>query len=201
MAQIKLQYRIATSKDTTVLLPLIRSAYRGKDSSAGWTTEANLVADERIDAAGLISKINTPQSFILIAEDDQGLLISCCEVVWRKGGDSAYFGLFAVDPTRQGGGIGRQVLTYAEEFAKRKWGVRKMEMMVIWLREDIIAWYARRGYQKTGETRPFPYAELVNGVALRDDLYFDVLLKDLSTDDNHGSTTRVLIGCQNDTRI
>lgn len=186
MAQIKLQYRIATSKDTTILLPLIRSAYRGKDSSAGWTTEADLVADERIDAAGLLSKINAPQSFILIAEDEQGLLISCCEVVWPKGGDSAYFGLFAVDPTRQGGGIGRQVLTYAEEFAQRQWGVRKMEMMVIWLREDIIAWYARRGYQKTGETRPFPYAELVNGVALRDDLYFDVLVKNLSTDENHG---------------
>jgi hypothetical protein len=90
------------------------------------------------------------------------------------------------NPTRQGGGIERQVLTYAEEFAQRQWGVRKMEMMVIWLREDIIAWYARRGYQKTGETRPFPYAELVNGVALRDNLYFDVLVKDLSTGGNHG---------------
>ncbi|ETS73391.1 hypothetical protein PFICI_14996 [Pestalotiopsis fici W106-1] len=179
MAHIKLKYRIATSNDATILLPLIRSAYRGKDSSAGWTTESDLLTDERIDAAGIISKINTPHSFIFVAEDEQDVPISCCEVVWRKGGDSAYFGLFAVDPTRQGGGIGRQVLTYAEEFAQRQWGVRKMEMMVIWLREDIIAWYARRGYQKTGETRPFPYAELVNGVALRDDLYFDVLVKDL----------------------
>ncbi|KAL1836813.1 hypothetical protein VTK73DRAFT_4916 [Phialemonium thermophilum] len=48
-------------------------------------------------------------------------------------------------------------------------------MTVIWARADIIAWYERRGYRKTGETRPFPYAELVNGRALRDDLYFEVL--------------------------
>jgi GNAT superfamily N-acetyltransferase len=180
MTQIKLKYRVATSKDTALLLPLIRSAYRGKDGAAGWTTEADLVADERIDATGLVSKIDAPHSFILVAEDEQNQPISCCEVVWRQGGDSAYFGLFAVDPTRQGGGIGRQVLTYAEEFAQRQWGVRRMEMMVIWLRKDIIDWYARRGYRKTGETRPFPYTELVNGVALRDDLYFDVLAKDLS---------------------
>ena len=40
------------------------------------------------------------------------------------------------------------------------------------------AWYVRRGYTLTGERRPFPYAEIVNGRALRDDLYFVVLAKD-----------------------
>ena len=56
-----------------------------------------------------------------------------------------------------------------------------MEMNVIWTREELIAWYLRRGYRKTGKSSPFPYDQLVNGKALRDDLYFDILEKDISS--------------------
>jgi hypothetical protein len=31
-----------------------------------------------------------------------------------------------------------------------------MEMTVIDSRDSLIAWYERRGYVRTGETRPFP---------------------------------------------
>lgn len=185
-----LQFRTATPDDTGLLLPLIRSAYRGDASRAGWTTEADLVADERINATGLLGKITAPDSAVLVVTDEQGVLISCCEVLFRRADpsdekhpgrdeDIAYFGLFAVDPQRQGGGVGRKVLEYAEEYARSQWQARRMEMTVIAQRAEIIAWYARRGYAVSGEHRPFPYAELVNGKALRDDLYFEVLVKDL----------------------
>ena len=55
----------------------------------------------------------------------------------------------------------------------------RMEMTVIWTREELISWYVRRGYTRTDERRPFPYEHLVNGKALRDDLYFICLYKDL----------------------
>jgi hypothetical protein len=55
-----------------------------------------------------------------------------------------------------------------------------MEMGVIAQRTELIAWYERRGYRRTGETWPFPYHELIEGRALRDDLYFVVLRKALS---------------------
>jgi len=45
------------------------------------------------------------------------------------------------------------------------------------LKAKLVGWYQRRGYALTGETRPFPYDQLINGVALRDDLYFVVLAK------------------------
>jgi hypothetical protein len=54
-----------------------------------------------------------------------------------------------------------------------------MEMTVIALRAELIAWYERRGYALTGERRPFPFEGLINGKALRDDLDFVVLAKDL----------------------
>lgn len=177
---LPLAFRAATSEDIPLLLPLIQRAYRGSASRAGWTTEADLVADDRIDAAGLQAKISQPAGAVLVATDaSSGSFVSCCELLHRPGSSVAYFGLFAVDPLLQGGGIGRTVLAFAEAYAREKWGVGKMEMTVIWTRTELIAWYGRRGYAKTGERREFPYAELVNGKALRDDLWFEVLEKDL----------------------
>lgn len=187
-------FRPATADDVPLLLPLIRSAYRGESSRKGWTTEADLVADERIDAAGLLAKIAEPEGVVLLVTDDAAPAptvtttspatrpapLACCEVLRHKQDPAvAYFGLFAVDPDRQAGGVGKTVLAYAEDFARREWGVRKMEMWVIWTRAELIQWYERRGYTRTGARAEFPYKHLVNGDALRDDLYFDVLEKEL----------------------
>lgn len=175
---LPLTFRVANANDVPAILTLVRSAYRGDASRTGWTTEADLVADERIDASGVLSKINDPQGVILLAHDAAGSLASCCEVL-KRDSSLAYFGLFAVDPVRQAGGIGRQVLAEAERYAREVFEVGRLEMSVIWMREELISWYVRRGYVKTEETRAFPYEHLVNGKALRDDLHFSILVKDL----------------------
>lgn len=173
-----LDFRPATAADADAVLALVRTAYRGDASRAGWTTEADLVADERIDAAGILAKIGHAAGLILVAHDADGRLAGCCEIA-KRDDDVAYFGLFAVDPARQAGGLGRTILARAEEHARGVWTVRRMEMWVIWTREELISWYMRRGYTLTDRTLPFPYGELVNGKALRDDLYFKVLEKAL----------------------
>lgn len=174
-----LTFRIATTgeEDLNSISKLVNSAYRGESSRAGWTTEADLVGDTRINPAGVAEKINTPGGVIVLAHDDQGRLASCCELL--KQDDYAYFGLFAVDPQRQSGGIGKSVMNEAERYAKEEMGVKTMEMTVIWTREELIAWYERRGYVRTDEKKPFPYGQLENGTPLRDDLYFRVLKKQL----------------------
>ena len=169
--------RTATADDATVLADLVRTAYRGE---VGWTTEAGLLDDQRIDAAGVRAKIADPAGVVLLAEDDAGRVIACCEVVHRGDG-LAYFGMFAVDPTLQAAGLGRQVLAQAESYARHRWGAHTMEMTVIAQRAELIAWYVRRGYVVTDETRPFPFDQLVGGRALRDDLSFRVLVKSLET--------------------
>ena len=105
-------------------------------------------------------------------------VLACCEVEDRGDG-VAYFGMFAVEPALQAAGVGRAVLAAAEAYAAREWGSTTMEMTVIAQREELIAWYERRGYARTGETRPFPFEEMVGGGALRDDLHFVVLAKPL----------------------
>ncbi|KAG5914544.1 hypothetical protein E4U61_005593 [Claviceps capensis] len=173
--------RKAIPADAATVQKLVKSAYRGESSRTGWTTEADLVADERIDEAGVVAKIKGP-GLVLVAHehtsDDDPTLVGCCEIEAREDG-IGYFGLFAVDPKRQAGGLGKKILAQAEIMAREELGVRTMEMSVIWTRKELIAWYVRRGYVITERTAPFPYAHLYNGKALRDDLHFVVLEKKL----------------------
>ncbi len=52
-------------------------------------------------------------------------------------------------------------------------------MTVVSIRESLVAWYERRGYQRTGETEPFPCGESHLGTPRRADLEFVVLEKTL----------------------
>jgi ribosomal protein S18 acetylase RimI-like enzyme len=177
MSNVQLAFRPAREADAPALLPLIRRAYRGEASRAGWTTEADLLADGRIEMPELLNKISGPQSLV-IAVESGGALVACCELAHRGEG-LTYFGLFAVEPTLQARGLGRLVLAEAERVARERWHSVVMEMTVIGQRSELLSWYERRGYLLTGERRPFPYDELGPGGPLRYDLYFAVLRKPL----------------------
>lgn len=183
MSPPSLTFRKATQADVPVLDALVRSAYRGESSKQGWTTEAHFIEGERIDEAGILAKINEPGGAILIASggpDGHAPPLACCEVlVYPGAGGLAYFGLFAVDPALQNGGIGKKVLAEAERYARDVLGVKRLEMQVLWMRDELIAWYVRRGYELLEEKRPFPYEHAENGKPLRDDLYFVILRKEL----------------------
>lgn len=146
--------RVATPDDVAALHPLIERAYRGETAKAGWTHEADLLFDDRTSAAELSALIADPDRVILLAHRD-GALIGCVQVA-RAGDDLAYLGMLTVEPTLQASGLGRRLLAAAESEAVARFGSRRMEMTVIHRRTELIAWYERRGYAPTGETRPFP---------------------------------------------
>ncbi|MFJ3903098.1 GNAT family N-acetyltransferase [Streptomyces sp. NPDC090025] len=172
----RISYRDAVLDDVPALVPLVESAYRGDSSRAGWTTEADILEGQRTDPDGVAAVITTPGSRLMVVERDGGI-IACCQLEHR--GDAAYFGMFAVRPELQGGGLGRQIIAEAERRAKELWDVAQMHMTVISVRAELIAWYERRGYRRTGETSPFPYGDDRFGLPQRDDLEFELLVKDL----------------------
>ncbi|MBU2049144.1 MAG: GNAT family N-acetyltransferase [Gammaproteobacteria bacterium] len=172
-----LTYRAATLADIPALVTLVTSAYRGDASRAGWTTEADILDGARIDPQGLQADIERPRSTILLAERG-GQLLACAHIADDQG--KGYFGMFSVDPTQQGGGIGKQVMLAAEAHAAREWGVPVMQMTVIDIRDELIAFYERRGYQRTGIKKPFPYGDERFGIPKRDDLRFEILEKPLA---------------------
>ncbi|OEJ97368.1 GNAT family N-acetyltransferase [Streptomyces thermolilacinus] len=169
-------YRDAVEADVPALVALVESAYRGDASRAGWTTEADILDGRRTDPDGVREVITTPGSRLVAVERD-GELVACCQLERR--GDAAYFGMFAVRPGLQGGGLGRRVLAEAERMAREEWGAREMHMTVISVRDELIAWYERRGYRRTGRMTPFPYGDERFGVPRRDDLRFELLVKEL----------------------
>jgi GNAT superfamily N-acetyltransferase len=181
-----LRYRHATHDDIPALIALVTSAYRGEASKQGWTTEADILDGQRIDAEMLQADLAQTHSVILLAEDAAGL-IACAHIAVEASEDhiaepdqcAAYFGMFSVSPTAQGGGIGKQVLSEAERIAREVLGCRRMRMTVIDCRDELIAFYERRGYRRTGIKKPFPYGNPRYGVPKRDDLRFEVLEKPL----------------------
>jgi len=115
-------------------------------------------------------------SVFLVLERD-GVLIACLRLE-RTGGE-CYLGLLTVRPTLQAGGLGRKLLEGAERWALENWSSRAIHMTVIVQREELLAWYERRGYYRTGTRKPFPYGDDRFGLPRRPDLEFEVLRKDL----------------------
>lgn len=171
-----LAFRDAGEADLDSIRSLVESAYRGESSRQGWTTEADMLDGQRIDHEGLRELVGPSDARVLLACKDD-LLMACCEL--RRHGNVAYFGMFAVRPHAQGMGIGHRVLGEAERLARMQWSCRTMQLTVIDIRAELIAWYERRGYRRTGVHKPFPYGDARYGIPKRDDLRFEVLEKAL----------------------
>ena len=122
----------------------------------------------------LRADIERPRSRVLVAERD-GVPVACAHVAVE--GDAGYFGMFAVRPDLQGGGMGHALLAEAERVVRDEWALPTLRMTVIDARGELIAWYERRGYHRTGIVKPFPYGDTRFGIPRRDDLRFEVLEK------------------------
>lgn len=132
--------RTATQSDLTAILKLVNSAFN---------VERFFKNRDRMDAADLDAHFTS--GTFLLTEDD-GAITGCIYVA--RHGDRAYFGLLAIDPSRQKTGIGRRLVAAAEEFA-RETGARFMDLRIIHLREELPAIYKKLGYHVTG-TAPYP---------------------------------------------
>ncbi|NCI49598.1 GNAT family N-acetyltransferase [Sediminibacterium roseum] len=146
-------FSVATETDIPALEQLVNSAYRGEHSKKGWTTEADLLGGIRTDANGLKNMMSEPAAVILTYTGEQGLLQGC--VFLKQKANKLYLGMLTVDPELQAQGIGKKLLSAAEEYARQK-NCDGITMTVISVRHKLIAWYERHGYRKTGATEPFP---------------------------------------------
>jgi GNAT superfamily N-acetyltransferase len=149
------EFRKATLLEAELVAALVNSAYRGESSKQGWTTEAELLEGLRTtmeDVKKLI--VSSDDSFILLCLKEAQIVGS---VHVEKRDEQAHIGMFVVAPVLQGNGIGKQLLAAAERTAQQVWAVSSFVMAVITLRHELIAFYRRRGYQRTGVLQDFPY--------------------------------------------
>lgn len=170
-----LSFRKANEQDVTQIVALVNSGYRGASSKRGWTTEADLLGGQRTDAREISSLIEARGSMMLLCLLGSET-IGCVHL--EKVEDGANLGMFTVKPVLQRKGIGKRFLQAAETAAREAWGIGKMTMAVITYRHELIAFYERRGYTRTGILKDFP-TDPRFGVPKVDDLHFELLEKNL----------------------
>ncbi len=149
-------FRLAKTADTSQIVALVNSAYRGESSRAGWTTEAELLDGVRTHAHEIAGLIDMPHSRILIGLVDEEIIAS---MHLQLVSDAAFLGMFAVRPTGQANGVGKAMMAEAEAMVKREWQAKKILMDVISVRAELIAFYERRGYSRTGKMNDFPVSK------------------------------------------
>lgn len=92
---------------------------------------------------------------LFLAIEDGGRVVGSIFV--RPMRPQGYFGMLAIDPDRQGKGLGRALIDAAERHLTRA-GCTHAEIHVVNLREELPPYYARLGYAAVGEL-PFPRPE------------------------------------------
>ena len=147
--------RPGTSEDIPVIVRLVNSAYRGEDGQVGWTNETHLIGGPRTRAADVEELLHEPGGVILTGWEEEEL--EGC-VYLKKQEGKLYLGMLSVWPARQGAGFGKALMAAGMEYA-RQHGCRVIRITVISVRDELIAWYERHGFRRTGELEPFHAGE------------------------------------------
>ena len=167
----------ATAADIPSIVELMNAAYRVR--GGGWTSEADYIVGDRTTVAQLLNQISAREhvSLMVWRRPSFGGLFGC---VWLEPEDGGvwYLGSLTVDPQEQNTGLGRKLLTASEEWVRDRGG-QAIRMTVVNVRDTLIAWYERRGYNLTEEREPVPYHDGRFGIPKRPDLEFVVLRKRL----------------------
>jgi ribosomal protein S18 acetylase RimI-like enzyme len=140
--------RTAATADIPELVDLVNKAYRG---DGGWTNESHLIGGPRTTSEDVEGLLRQTKSVILLGLDQEG--IAGC-VYLEKENQKLYLGMLSVAPERQGAGIGKRMMESALEYAREQ-QCTAIRITVISVREELIAWYERQGFRRTGELEPF----------------------------------------------
>ena len=168
-----MKIREANKEDINSILWLVNRAYR---SNHGWTNESDLVSGDRVELAEITDYLENPKSHLFVlALKEQVEACICVEELKGK----AYIGFFAVNPKMQGQGVGKELLTFAENFAYKSLQLTHFKMAVLADRGELIDFYLRRGYQKTEQRIAYP-KDLNVGTPKREDLMVIYLEKEWS---------------------
>jgi DNA-binding MarR family transcriptional regulator len=169
----------AEESDIPAIVEMMNLAYRGENTTSSWTTEAAYITGDRTSEALLLEEWRAKPTASLLTWRD-GISNTLQGSVWLEPlfDETWYLGSLTVHPEKQNGGLGQTLLYCAEQWAHTQ-GAKRIQLTVVNVRDTLIDWYRRRGYEDTGRTEPFPYGDDRFGTPLRDDLCFVVLEKPL----------------------
>ncbi|MES2207059.1 MAG: GNAT family N-acetyltransferase [Pseudomonadota bacterium] len=171
---LNLSFRSARIEDADTIKRIVNMAYRDGSDTAGWSNEAHLISGNRIEKNHIIDIINKPNIAILVALSHDNIVASMC--VEKLNHQESYLSMLAVEPKFQSRGIGRRMFAEIEEYSRLTFGAQTYVLEVITLRNDLILFYNRLGYQQTGQISEFPFSSVV-GESLVGSLYLERMEK------------------------
>jgi ribosomal protein S18 acetylase RimI-like enzyme len=166
---------VASKTDANRIADMVNRAYRPSSLERGWTHEADLVAGERTTSEQVLS-LFSPRSLVLVL--CQGAAIVAC-VHLQNDDSEVYIGMLATEPSLQTQGLGKTMLSHAEQYAITHFNATVFRMSVLSSRTELIAFYERRGYARTGEVKAYPISAGV-GLPLVEGLQVEALVKRLA---------------------
>lgn len=141
MTNSTLPIRVAASADAAQITAVINAAFR--------IAEGFFIESSRITVAEVEESMK--KGAFLVAENGEKLL-GCVYVEMR--GTRSYLGLLSVDPESQQSGVGSLLMREAEQYCRER-GSQFMDILIVHLREELPAYYSKRGYIENG-TSQFP---------------------------------------------
>lgn len=144
----------ATDSDIPQLHLLIETCYRGDSSKEGWTSEADILGGIRTNEEILRNDMSASGAKFLKYTDEEGNITGCVYTRLFPAEKKVYIGMLCVNPKTQAKGLGKQLMAAAENVGLEN-GCTKATIVVITIRVELVAWYERRGYEPTGEIKPF----------------------------------------------
>ena len=145
--------RLASKADVQQLTILINTAYRTR---GGWTTEEGMIQGDRIQEQQLYELLNSADFQLFVLEIENKLL-GCIGV--SLGQQVAEIGSFAVAPAEQNSGYGKQLLDFAESHIFEIFKKNVIQMSVLNVRTELLAYYQRHGYQLTEKIEAYPLGQ------------------------------------------
>lgn len=158
------KFRPAVSNDIQNLVVLINQAYR-ENIGRSWTNEQHVIQGQRIQIKQLENLLTNPNFELWVCEKltadstkQHPILLGCIGLTHdSEDASQLEIGTFAVQPEFQNQGLGRQFLTFVEQYIRDNYAeVECINMYVLHVRQSLIAFYERAGYQQSGYTEAYP---------------------------------------------
>jgi ribosomal protein S18 acetylase RimI-like enzyme len=143
----------AILSDIPEMNKLVNHAYRGEEAKKGWTFESDLIeGDKRTDENDLFLLFSNEKAVFLIAKNDNEVIIG--SVYLETKNENLYLGMLSVEPTLQGKGIGKLLVSNAIQYGQSL-GLEKIQLQVIHRRQELILWYEKLGFITSEKILPF----------------------------------------------
>jgi ribosomal protein S18 acetylase RimI-like enzyme len=136
-----LPVRTATPADAPAIVDLVNAAF---------AVEKAFVDGERT-SLDEIQRLLQSGIFLVADAENHAQPIACAYVEQR--GFRAYLGMLSVDPSRQGTGLGRQMMTAVERYCRGR-RVRSIDIRILSLRPELPPFYRKLNFIEEG-TAPY----------------------------------------------